>query len=444
MERVLFSPVGDTDPVRGCCDGACLHIVRHYRPTRVILFYTQEMEEKERHDHRYTRAIERIAPDCTIENIFSGIRDAHLYESFGQVLPQEVQKALTRGKKIELLLNLSSGTPQIKTVLAMLAADLPRTRGIQVASPLGRSNRANEATQDEEDVEAMLENNLDDEPGAKNRCEEPPLWLFRYYAEKNRILALVRAYEYRGALLLAEGNARVPKDALRLLRHAANRTALLTENARKILSEYEGQPLFYFRGKQEQVIEYFLLMQMEQKNGRLANLMMRIVPFLYEFLRDYVDMRSLRPLRALCEKKRNGGLYLRRSRLAQEEPHFLDILDKRLPKPYRDSELSFLYLYCYCDYMEEVGLARDEALHVKMMAEVRKVKDATKLRNDVAHEITDVTEERFCKMVNMSSEEMMKVFFRMLCLLYGERAGAMRQIYDLLNAWMEQALEIHA
>ena len=90
MERVLFSPVGDTDPVRGCCDGACLHIVRHYRPTRVILFYTQEMEEKERHDHRYTRAIERIAPDCTIENIFSGIRDAHLYESFGQVLPQHI------------------------------------------------------------------------------------------------------------------------------------------------------------------------------------------------------------------------------------------------------------------------------------------------------------------------------------------------------------------
>ena len=71
MERVLFSPVGDTDPVRGCCDGACLHIVRHYRPTRVILFYTQEMEEKERHDHRYTRAIERIAPDCPIENIFA-------------------------------------------------------------------------------------------------------------------------------------------------------------------------------------------------------------------------------------------------------------------------------------------------------------------------------------------------------------------------------------
>ena len=444
MERVLFSPVGDTDPVRGCCDGACLHIVRHYRPTRVILFYTQEMEEKERHDHRYTRAIERIAPDCTIENIFSGIRDAHLYESFGQILPQEVQKALTRGKKIELLLNLSSGTPQIKTVLAMLAADLPRTRGIQVASPLGRSNRANEATQDEEDVEAMLENNLDDEPGAKNRCEEPPLWLFRYYAEKNRIIALVRSYEYRGALLLAEKNARVPKEALRLLRHAAMRTALLTEDARKILSEYRGQPLFYFRGKRERVIEYFLLMQIEQKNGRLSNLMMRIVPFLYEFLRDYVDEGASRPLSALCEKKGYGGLSLSRRRLEQQEPAFLSFLDGQLPKPYRDSDLSFLLLYWYCEYMERAGLARDPACHGKLMAQIRKVKNATKLRNDVAHEITDMTEERFSRKLNMDSQQMMKVFFHMIRLFYGERADEMRWIYDSLNKWLEKALEVRA
>lgn len=442
MERILFSPVGDTDPVRGCCDGACLHIVRHYKPVRVILFYTQEMEEKEMHDHRYTRAIKRLAPDCAIENVFSGIRDAHLYESFGQVLPQEVQKALTRYGKIELLLNLSSGTPQIKTVLAMLAADLPRTRGVQVASPLGRSNRANEATQDKEDVEALLENNLDDEPGAKNRCEEPPLWLFRYYAEKNRILALAHAYEYRGALLLAEKNARVPKDALRLLRHAANRAALLTEKARKALAEYQGRPLFLFRGGQERVIEYFLLMQIEQKNGRLSNLMMRIVPFLYELLRGYVD-RSPRPLRALCLKKGHGGLCLQRSRLEQDEPDFLALLDRRLPKPYRDSDLSFLLLYWYCEYMETEGLASDSELHGKLLEEIRKVKNATRLRNDVAHEITDVTEERFSKMLNMGSQQMMKVFFQMLCLLYGEKAGEIRWIYDSLNIWLERALDMH-
>ena len=85
--RILFSPLGDTDPVRGCYDGAMLHIVRHYQPERVVLFYTHDMAEKERHDHRYTRAVQRLAPECQIEEVFTEIRDAHLYESFSRILP---------------------------------------------------------------------------------------------------------------------------------------------------------------------------------------------------------------------------------------------------------------------------------------------------------------------------------------------------------------------
>ena len=48
MARILFSPIGDTDPVRYCYDGACLHIVRHYHPDKVVLFLTKAMSEKEK------------------------------------------------------------------------------------------------------------------------------------------------------------------------------------------------------------------------------------------------------------------------------------------------------------------------------------------------------------------------------------------------------------
>ena len=187
MEKILFSPLGDTDPVRGCYDGAMLHILRHYKAVRVVLFYTQDMEEKERRDHRYTRAIQRVAPHCAIEEIFTGIRDAHLYESFSKVLPQEVLRLRETYPEHTLLLNLSSGTPQMKTVLAMLAADTEGCVGVQVSSPTRRSNRRNEVTQDAEDIDALLENNFDDEEGAENRCEEPPLGIFRYYAERHPV-----------------------------------------------------------------------------------------------------------------------------------------------------------------------------------------------------------------------------------------------------------------
>lgn len=46
--KILFSPIGTTDPVRNCRDGACLHILRHYHPDKVVLYFTAEMEKRER------------------------------------------------------------------------------------------------------------------------------------------------------------------------------------------------------------------------------------------------------------------------------------------------------------------------------------------------------------------------------------------------------------
>ena len=43
---VLFSPIGTTDPIREYYDGPMLHIVRHYLPHKVYLYYTREMDRK--------------------------------------------------------------------------------------------------------------------------------------------------------------------------------------------------------------------------------------------------------------------------------------------------------------------------------------------------------------------------------------------------------------
>ena len=46
LPRVLFSCAGTTDPIRGEHDGPLLHIMRHYRPEKVLIFLTQEIHEK--------------------------------------------------------------------------------------------------------------------------------------------------------------------------------------------------------------------------------------------------------------------------------------------------------------------------------------------------------------------------------------------------------------
>ena len=43
--KVLFSPIGNSDPWSNDRDGAMLHIVRHYQPDIVVLFFTESIWE---------------------------------------------------------------------------------------------------------------------------------------------------------------------------------------------------------------------------------------------------------------------------------------------------------------------------------------------------------------------------------------------------------------
>ena len=76
--RILFTPAGDTDPVRGYRDGAILHILRHYEVDKVILFLTKEMEEKEEKMGCYTKGIHSVSPKVPITAIKSSITNQEL------------------------------------------------------------------------------------------------------------------------------------------------------------------------------------------------------------------------------------------------------------------------------------------------------------------------------------------------------------------------------
>ena len=52
--RILFSPVGGSDPIKRMLDGPMLHCCRVYKPDIVCLYFTQSMLEYENRDQRYT------------------------------------------------------------------------------------------------------------------------------------------------------------------------------------------------------------------------------------------------------------------------------------------------------------------------------------------------------------------------------------------------------
>ena len=52
MKKILFSPIGGTDPISNFRDGAMLHICRIYKPDIVYLYLSKEMCEFQEKDDR--------------------------------------------------------------------------------------------------------------------------------------------------------------------------------------------------------------------------------------------------------------------------------------------------------------------------------------------------------------------------------------------------------
>ncbi len=100
-KRILFSPVGGTDPIKYCSDGSMLHICRHYQPDEVVLYLSKEMTEKHREDNRYVKCIELLGELLhhnflvrVIEN--PEFVDVQKYDVYYEIFHDEIKKSVNR------------------------------------------------------------------------------------------------------------------------------------------------------------------------------------------------------------------------------------------------------------------------------------------------------------------------------------------------------------
>ena len=187
-KRVLFSPIGTTDPIRDCYDGGCLHIVRHYRPQKVVLYLTKQMAKLEDKDQRFSKSIHSIDKDIEIKLIYSNVDGGFNYDDLFPNLVDAIRAE--KQDDVELLINLSSGTPQIKNIVAIYSVE-ESLKAIQVTTPAKDSNVDVPHLGKDADIDTVIANNLDDLEDAENRCVEPKLSVIRFYAEKHRITSLI-------------------------------------------------------------------------------------------------------------------------------------------------------------------------------------------------------------------------------------------------------------
>ena len=457
MKRILFSPIGDTDPIRGCYDGACLHILRYYKPELVVLFYTAEMAEKEDNDHRYTKVIRHYfsEDELALREIRTNIVKAHLLDEFISNIPDTVRALHNEFPGAEILLNLSSGTPAIKSVMTLLSVEFGWCRGIQVSTPQNKSNKENTAAKDET-PELLIETNIDNEPDSKNRCSEPPLKTIHLYGLKQQIISLVKQYEYGSALqLIKDDKNYISKNTIKLLKHASYRMNLESEKAKKELKTYFDKKtnkninLFPISDEarfssEAELLEYFLLMQINQKKEQYSSLLLKAVPFLYVLLQDYLKINACFKLDEIGQKN-NSSFHLSRQMIQKKHPQLLRLLDEEFESKglIDGKELSSMILNVLSCYIYESELCKDlkMAEDVKNLLSKIEFKKFNKLRNEAAHELINVTKVKFAERTGMDSPKFIKLLWELFTRVYEDKKlEKCRGLYDDLNEWIIESL----
>lgn len=404
---VLFSPVGTTDPIRSQCDGAMLHIVRHLRPETVWLFLTKEMAEYHDKDDRYRKSIWRVMPECKIEVIKTDIDNPHDFDACYLKFREILKTMREKYRDYELLVNVSSGTPQMKNILTYEAVGGNfGVVAIQVSSPNNGANDREEPLTHDFDIDLAFETNEDHvNPSSESRLARPNFKAIKAYNLAFKIESMVNSYNYSGALNLLKDNTELFDERLEIiLKHGDLRTKLrydesLTVLNNDLMKDYKERICFIHDRSALKFYEFFMTMKLRQKRGELAEMILKLTPFSFElalyYLRDVLKF----DLQMITRVYKGNQYILQRDLISRYDSGMLNFLDDKYKNGFRDSDLSLdniIYLLIY--------LKSDPDICNKFVV-VREVE--SEVRNKIAHQMISVSEEEITRLMEKREKEVL-------------------------------------
>ena len=444
MPYILFSPIGGTDPISNERDGSMLHICRKYRPDHVVLYLSKEMVERQHKDDRYRECIQRLAQSRGFSTEIESVErpelsEVQLYDFFLEEFRPLLCELHQRFPDHELVLNVASGTPAMKSALNLLAFLLPfPVTPVQVSTPVKAQNPRLEPRQ-EYDTDLYWEFNLDqDESTYVDRCSVVRHENLNAQLQLEVISAHLQSYDYAAALdvagrarsfltdraydLLQAAKARIELDWDAIKPEAKRELGLLGSNKRRI-----------------NLAEYLLWLQMKQKRGDLADFLRGLTPALFELLLIAVEERSGYPLSRYCDVYNR----LNPVDLGQDETgvELLTILESDRKMPDYPVFLTSAY---YCTVITARCMDRPWAAP---LLELRNVEKG--IRNIAAHTITKVTEKKirdYLSDLSLSSQGIVKLLQKAVQTLNDDASAPSEKLpvnwgaYDAMNRNIEQAI----
>ncbi len=420
--KILYSAIGTTDPIRGCYDGAMLHIIRHYKPDMAVLFLSKEMVDEEERNQQYTKAILYVNPQCEVRLIKTELQEVHKIDTLYSLV-EEFYKLKDEFSDAEFLINLTSGTPQMCQLLTYLAIENLDTIGIQVDTPTERSNRSEHALQGDEDIDFVIECNVDNEVGTISRCHEPVLRIIKRRFLKERCISLVKAYEYKEAYQVFKEykklSAMIDEHRLEfltnLLQHSIYRSAFqYDESLPYVPKDIRGKIVFSISSDKRDLLEYLYISQIRIEKGMNQDFIVKLTPYLFQFMK-YILKESYGVHFKSIESISNKGK-IDIQKLSLKYPSLYKSWEQSMKKNnfyIKDFELSFFHMFNMIKYHSDT---KGDLVHqLEVFLPILK-----KLRNKVAHEIGTINNDdireasggKDCQQILLWMRTMLEVYLK--------------------------------
>ena len=292
--KILFSPVGMTDPVSeerdpetkeltAVHEGALLQICRHERPDKIYLYFSKEACELEQQDHRYLGGMELLAQALDTQFDIQVIErpkltEVHLFDEFLQDFRDILSKIRDENPDAEIIVNVSSGTPAMKSTLQILAsASELNLKPLQVATWSYRPNHPRECN-----ITQEWSINADLSPEAPNRVSVSANTNLLYEFNRRILMKLIDTYDYHAAKTVAmQLRGLIQPKFMELLDAAILRSDAKYKDAQLKFRECGREELMPCS---VQTAEYFLLLDIYVKKEKYTDFLRAMTPFLLEVL----------------------------------------------------------------------------------------------------------------------------------------------------------------
>ena len=425
--KILISAVGTTDPISNNHDAALLHIARNYRPDKIVLVYSQEMLVKQDLINKVLLSIEGYNPIIEIDSTILNNDEVFLFDKMYEVMGLIVQKYTNDDD--EIILNLSSGTPQIISALfALNRINDYNTQAIQVATPKKGANKEYKDLTDSE-IDALIVENQDNSLDFVDRSIKDKSEKFTQALVKRHLRSLIASFDYQAAEAIInrkEYNKLLSKKRIAYIREKLNDFSRVFKN-QSILSDILSFPL---EDPQKKALNYYLMIDVLKEREHIADVLIKA-----KSLAEFVIEETI--------KKDHEGLIVFDGNLPKLNPDFpdceaiLDDIDKKMKKSrgIEDTEERIFSVQSTLNLLSYLNILEFYEYDSQLQTAINVILSLNGERNKVAHGLSEID-------TRLLSRKKLKQLSENLRLLLVECLGIDSSYFNYYDKQNEELIKI--